>query len=83
MAKRNLNEKNLANLANVTEEQVHFLLRGSLKTDLRTIAAISVALGLRASITMETVTVLDKLIEEVEDLGSESLDDKLRRCIRL
>lgn len=80
MAKRGLSERDLANLAGLKEEKIHFLLRGSLKTDLRTIAAVSLALGFRATFEFMPVSVLDKMIEDPTDGSNEA---ELRRTIRL
>jgi len=74
-----MSKKALAAKAGVTVKQLDYLLRGSLLTSLRTVAAVSLALGFVATIEFQTKTVLDKMIEEPTD----DPDEELRRSVRL
>jgi hypothetical protein len=79
MAKRKLSEQDLAMLANVTLDQVHFFLRSSLKTELRTVAAIASALGHHVNFSFEADSVLDKMLLD----PNLTPDGELKRVLRL
>jgi DNA-binding phage protein len=74
-----MSKKRLAAKAGVTVKQLDYLLRGSLLTSLRTVAAVSLALGFVATIEFQPRTVLDKMIEDPTD----DPEEELKRTVRL